>query len=96
MNIFYLKYIAFDRINYYNYITKTSDTMGRLHEDLGRLTLDSFQVPSTKPCGPNVSIDEMFWSCLFQISAETPTSLIRYFFAFLISSWKIPEYRISV
>jgi hypothetical protein len=44
MNIVYLEYIAVDRINYYNYITKTNNTMGRLHEDLGRLTLDSFQV----------------------------------------------------
>jgi len=34
MNITYLKYITFDRINYYNYITKTSGTIGGLHEDL--------------------------------------------------------------
>jgi len=74
----------------------TSDTAGRLHEDLGRLTPDSFQVPSTKPGGSNFSIDDMFGSRPFQISAETPTSLMRYFFAFLSSSRQITEYRNSV
>lgn len=96
MNIVYLKYIALDRINYCNNITKTSGTMGGLHEDLGRLILDSFQAPSTKPGGSNFGTDGMFGSCPFQISAETPTSLMRYYFTFLSFSRQIPEYRNSI
>jgi len=75
MNIVYPKYIAFDRINYYNYVNKTVGTMGGLHEDLRRLILDPFQVPSTKPGSSNFSTDGMFRRCPFQISAETPTFL---------------------
>jgi len=93
MNIVYLKHSAFDRINYYNYITKTVSTVGGLHEHLGRLILE---VPSTKPGGSNFSTDGMFGSCPFQISAETLTSLMRCFFTSLSFSRQIPEYRNSV
>jgi hypothetical protein len=78
--------VVLDCINYYHDINKASNTTECLHRGLGCVKPDSIQVPSTKQGGSNCNVPDMFGSCLFQILAETPTSLMGHFFAFLSSS----------